>query len=79
MATTKNKPAHTLQCSNIKATIWLNTGEKGPFYSTTFSRPFKDQSGTWRNGISFGLNDLEALIAVAHEAKEWISTHVVKT
>ena len=29
----------------------------------------------WLNGISFGLNDLEALLTVTREAKEWISTH----
>ena len=73
-----NKPASTLRCGNIKATIWQNVSEKGPFFSTTFSRPFKDQSGTWRNGTSFGLNDLGALVSVAREAKEWIATHVLK-
>jgi hypothetical protein len=26
----------------------------------------------------FGLNDLEALLTVAHEAKEWIAAHVLK-
>jgi hypothetical protein len=77
MATNK-KPANTLRCGNIKATIWENTSEKGPFFSTTFSRPFKDQSRMWHNGTSFGLNDLEALVTVAHEAKEWIATHVLK-
>jgi len=55
------RPAITLRCGNIKATAWQNVSEKGPFFSTTFSRPFKDQSGAWRNGTSFGLNDLEAL------------------
>lgn len=75
---TNNKPANQLRCGNIKATIWENTSEKGPFFSTTFSRPFKDQSGTWRNGTSFGLNDLEALVTVTREAKEWIATHVLK-
>ena len=53
---THNKPANTLRCGNIKATIWQNVSEKGPFFATTFSRPFKDQSGAWRNGTSFGLN-----------------------
>jgi hypothetical protein len=33
--------------------------------------PFRS---AWRNGTSFGLNDLEALLTVAHEAKEWIAT-----
>lgn len=67
------RPATTLRCGNIKATIWQNVSEKGPFFATTFSRPFKDQSGAWRNGTSFGLNDLEALMNVAFEAKKWIT------
>jgi hypothetical protein len=50
MATNNKKPTHTLRCGNIKATIWQNVSEKGPFFATTFSRPFKDQSGAWRNG-----------------------------
>jgi len=72
------RPATTLRCGNIKATIWQNVSEKGPFFATTFSRPFKDQSGAWRNGTSFGLNDLEALMNVAFEAKEWINAHALK-
>jgi hypothetical protein len=43
-----------------------------------FSRPFKDQSGAWRNGISFGLNNFVAGITVAHQAKEWIAAHTLK-
>jgi len=75
---TNNKPANQLRCGNIKATIWQNVSEKGPFFATTFSRPFKDQSVAWSNGTSFGLNDLEALVTVAREAKEWISAHALK-
>jgi hypothetical protein len=75
---TNNKPANTLRCGNIKATIWMNSSEKGPFFSTTFSRPFKNQSGAWRNGTSFGLNDLEALVSVACNDKEWIAAHVLR-
>lgn len=81
MATKKpqsKQPANTLRCGNIKATIWENTSEKGSFFATTFSRPFKDQSGAWRNGSSFGLNDLEALVTVARQAKEWMAAHALK-
>ncbi len=81
MATKKQqskRPANTLRCGNIKATIWENTSEKGSFFATTFSRPFKDQSGESRNGTSFGLNDLGALVTVAREAKEWIAAHALK-
>jgi hypothetical protein len=75
---TNNKPAITLRSRSIKATIWKNSSEKGPFFATTFSRPFKDQSGAWRNGTSFGLNDLEALLLLARETKEWMATHALK-
>ena len=68
--TSSKRAATKLRCGNIKATIWQNVSEKGPFFATTFSRPFRDQSGAWRNGTSFGLNDLEALMNVAFEAKE---------
>lgn len=58
-----------VRCGNIKATIWQNVNEKGPFFATTFSRPFKDQSGEWRDGTSFGLSDLEPLLIGPRQAK----------
>ena len=75
---TNNQPATTLRYGRIKATIWQNRSEKGPFFSTTFSRSFKDQSGAWRNGTSFGLSDFEALLTVARGAKEWMAAHTLK-
>jgi hypothetical protein len=50
-------PATALRCGNSQATIWQNASENGPFFATTFSRPFKDQSGAWRNSTSFAPND----------------------
>ena len=75
---TNNKPATTLRRGIVKATIWQNMGENGPFFSTTFSRSYKDHSGKWCNGTSFGLTDLEAVLTVAYEAKEWIAARRLK-
>jgi hypothetical protein len=75
---TNNKPATALRRGIVKATIWENMSAKGPFFSTTFNRSYKDQSGAWRKGTSFGLNDLEALVTVTCKAKEWIAAHVLK-
>jgi hypothetical protein len=72
------RPATTLRCGNIKATIWQNVSEKGLFFATTFSRPFKDQSGAWHNGTLFGLNKLKALMNVAFKEKEWMAAHALK-
>jgi|CXWL01.1.fsa_nt_gi hypothetical protein len=73
MATHK-KPFHTLRSGGMKAAIWLNDGIKGPFFSTTFSRSFKDRAGAWRNAGSFSFSDLEALMNLALDAKEWIAS-----
>jgi hypothetical protein len=73
-----NKPATTLRRGIVKATIWENTSKNGPFFSTTFSRSYKDNSGKWCNGTSFGLNDLEALIILVHDAAEWVTAHIMK-
>jgi hypothetical protein len=35
--TSSKRPATTLRCGKIKATIWQNVSEKGPFFATTFS------------------------------------------
>lgn len=68
-----SKPATTIRSGSIKATIWRNTGKGGRFFSATFSRPFRDGNGTWKNGSSFGPRDLESLLNGALEAKEWIN------
>jgi len=46
MATNNKKPTHTLRCGDIKATIWQNLSEKGPFYATTFFSSV--QGSLWR-------------------------------
>jgi hypothetical protein len=78
MATQTKKPATTLRCGDIKAAIWMNAGEKGAFYSATFSRPFKDAHGNWNNSASFGLSDLDAISILASQAKQWIADHAAR-
>ena len=75
---TNNKPVTTLRRGIVKATIWENMSKNGPFFSTIFSRSYKNHSGNWSNGTSFGLNDLDALFTVVRETKEWIAAHVLK-
>jgi hypothetical protein len=77
LPTTKNPLTRCVEATS-RQRFGKNASQKGPFYATTFSRPFKDQSGAWRNGTSFGLHDLEALMNVALEAKEVIAAHVLR-
>lgn len=68
-----SKPANTIRSGSIKATIWQNRGKSGRFFSASFSRPFRDEKGNWKQGFSFGSRDLESLLNAALEAKEWIN------
>jgi hypothetical protein len=77
MATNNKKHSHAAMRQHQSDDLAECQRERS-ILATTFSRPFKDQSGAWRNGTSYGLNDLEALRTVANQAKEWIAAHVLK-
>lgn len=69
---TKTKPAHSIREADVKATIWLNHGEKGDFYNVTLSRTFKDEEGNPKDTNSFGLYDLTKVEMVVRKARTWI-------
>jgi hypothetical protein len=69
------KPAHTIKAGAIRATIWENKGALGPFYAATLSRSYRNASGNWRQGASFGAHQLDDLMNAALEAKEWMAAH----
>ena len=65
---TSTPPADTLRDGNVKATIWQNEGDKGAYYSTTFSRTYKDEKGEYRETQSFSSNDLLRISELARQA-----------
>ena len=79
MATSSKKPAQVFRCGGIYATIWQNTGEYGPYFTVTFSRPVRDQAGAWRNFTSFSLRDLDTIAFLTAQAKDWIAVYAHRT
>jgi hypothetical protein len=81
MATSKKnkpstpKPAQTFRAGSVRAAVWENMGESGPFYSASLSRSFRDAAGNWRNANTYGERQLEDLMNAALEAKEWMASH----
>ena len=51
MATPNTKPATAFRSGNVNAAIWENTGEKGPFVSVSFSRPYRTRKATGRSRL----------------------------
>ncbi len=56
-------PIETLRDGRLKATIWKNHGDKGNFYTVTFSRSYKDEDDNWKDSDSFSGSEL---LRIAH-------------
>lgn len=74
MSNENNKPLETLRDGAIKATIWKNQGEKGPFYSVEFSRTYL-VGEDYKDASSFSGSDILKVAHLASRAYETIATH----
>jgi hypothetical protein len=63
-----NKPVDTLRYGNLKATIWKNQGQSGPFYTVTFTRSYRDDDEQWHEVTSFNTGDLPTLAKLTLDA-----------
>lgn len=68
----KNKPLQTLRDGAIKASIWQNASEKGPFYSVEFSRTYKTGE-VFKDSGSFSGSDLLKISRLAEAAYAFIA------
>jgi hypothetical protein len=59
------KPAARINLHPVSAAIWRNQHQKGAFYSVTFERSYKDDSGNWQTATTFNSNDLLLLAKAA--------------
>lgn len=70
----KKLPAETLRDGAIKATIWKNEGEKGPWYSVEISRTYKKpDSEEFSDSNSYSGADLLKVSQLALKAYEHIN------
>jgi hypothetical protein len=67
-----NRPIDKIRIGNVTASIWRNPSEKGDFYTTTFERSYKDETGVMKNSQSFPRGDLLELAKTADKAHDRI-------
>jgi hypothetical protein len=67
----KAKPVHKIRAGALSVSIWQNDGEKGPWYSVTPSRSYK-QGDQWKDSDSYGFEDLMTLAKLLDLAHTWI-------
>jgi hypothetical protein len=65
-----NKPVHKLRDGAIEVSIWRNDGEKGPWYSVSHRRSYK-QGEEWKESDSYGADDLLTLSKLLDLAHTW--------
>jgi hypothetical protein len=65
---TKTRPVETLRDGEIKAAIWKNESENGPFHSVTFARTFKSDKDEYQDSDSFSGSQLLRLARLAEKA-----------
>ena len=67
----KQRPVQEVKAGMAKAAIWRNETDKGPRYSVTFQRLYKD-GDNWKTTASFNPRDLLDLVECAVFASKWI-------
>ena len=60
-----NAPIQTLRDGRLKAAIWQNDSDKGPFHTVTLTRIYEDSAGKLQESASFSANEL-LRVADAH-------------
>lgn len=63
-----NRPVETLRDGSLKAPVWRNEGEKGPYYTVSLSKIYEDQKGQVRETNSFTASELLRVAELAREA-----------
>ncbi|MDJ0921877.1 MAG: hypothetical protein QNI84_12180 [Henriciella sp.] len=62
------RPIDTIRDGNLKASIWKNEGENGPFLTTTITRTYTDQRGNYHDTASFTGTELLRVAELSRQA-----------
>lgn len=65
---TTNQPVETFRDGSLKATIWQNQGENGPYFTTTLAKTYEDRDGKLRDTFSFTGSELLRVAELARTA-----------
>ncbi len=72
-----NLPVFTYRHRSLKAAVWKNASEAGPFYNVTVTRSFKEGE-TWRESASFGYDDILVVAELLRTCHGFITREIAK-
>lgn len=65
---TPNQPLETLRDGRLKATLWENQSESGPYYTVTLAKVYEDKDGHLQETSSFSASELLRVAELARES-----------
>lgn len=72
------KPPVEIRVGTALVKIWTNEGERGPWHNVTVANLYREEE-TWKQGQSFGRNDLPNLIEALEQAHRRLQGITVST
>ena len=73
----RNAPVFSCRHRALKAAVWKNDTESGPFFNVTVSRSYKD-GDTWHESGSFGHDDVLIVAELRRTCHGFISRELSK-
>lgn len=71
---TANPPIKKFRHGRVSCAIWRNEHEGEPFFTCSFTSSFKDKTtGEWKDGHSYSLYDVYALLRCGCDAAAWLT------
>jgi hypothetical protein len=71
----KNAPVEVLRDGALKATIWENAGENGPYFTTTFARTYQASDGSLKDAHSFSGSEMLRVPELPRQAYSTVSAY----
>jgi len=72
-----NAPVFSVRHRALKAAVWRNESDNGPFFNVTITRSYKEGE-QWRESSSFGFDDLLIVAELLRTCYGFISREMTK-
>jgi len=72
-----NAPAFVARHRALKAAVWRNVAEHGPFFTVTISRSYKVEDD-WKESSSFGFDDVLIVAELLRSSHSFIAGQMAR-
>ncbi len=62
-----NRPEMVIRDGSLKATVWRNEGDKGPYFTTSMAKTYSDERGNPKDTQNFSQSDLLRVAELGRE------------